>query len=313
MRCYIAVDIGGTQIRAALYPEEGFTPLQQMRIPTVDNNQAPLERMIQLIQQIWPEDGEVKSIAIASPGFINSAEGLVLSAPNIAGFTNLPVARIVAKRFSVPVFLGNDANLAVMGESLFGSGRGHQDILYLTISTGIGGGIISHGRLVEGTHGIAGELGHVTVEPDGPLCACGKRGHLEALASGTAIAKYVMDKRSEGRTSLFPQGSLPDGKEIAEAARKGDALSIEAFERAGFYLGRALADFLAIFNPSLLILGGGVSFSGDLLRIPLKRSLDQHVVSREYLQGLSITTASLGDDTGLLGALALQHQKDQQT
>lgn len=309
MSCFIAVDIGGTHIRAALYPQQGNTPLQQMRIPTVAAGETPLDRMVQLIRKIWPQSVEVKSIAIASPGFIDSAAGLVMSAPNIAGWNNLPVSQIVAEQFGVPVYLGNDANLAVMGEYLFGSGRGHQDILYLTISTGIGGGIISNGRLVEGAHGLAGELGHVTVEPDGPLCACGKKGHLEALSSGTAISRYLAQQVAAGKSSIFKPGSAPNAKAIADAAMQGDALSIEAYERAGFYLGRAVADFLAIFNPSLVILGGGVSMSGDLLLTPMKKSLNQHVVAPEYLHGLTITTASLGDDTGLLGALALQYSK----
>lgn len=309
MSCFIAVDIGGTHIRAALYPQQGSTPLQQVRIPTVASGQSPLERMVQLIRQIWPQSNDVLSIAIASPGFIDSSAGLVMSAPNIAGWNNLPVSEIVSKQFGVPVFLGNDANLAVMGEYLFGSGRGHQDILYLTISTGIGGGIISNGRLVEGGHGLAGELGHVTIEPDGPICACGKKGHLEALSSGTAISRYLEQQVAAGRFSTFKPGSAPNAKAIADAAREGDSLSIETYERAGFYLGRAVADFLAIFNPSLVILGGGVAQSGDLLFAPMKRSLDQHVVAPEYLQGLTISTASLGDDTGLLGALALQYSK----
>lgn len=311
MSCFISVDIGGTHIRAALYPQQGNTPLRQIRIPTVAANQTPLDRMTLLIHQIWPESEKVVSIAIASPGFIDSSRGVVMSAPNVAGWLQLPVSEIISKEFGVPVYLGNDANLAVMGEFQFGSGRGHRDILYLTISTGIGGGLISNGRLVEGAHGLAGELGHITVEPEGPLCACGKKGHLEALSSGTAITRYLVEQISAGRPSLFKPGAAPNAKAIAEAAREGDALSIEAYERAGYYLGRAVSDFLAILNPSLVILGGGVSLSGELLLTPMKKSLNEHVVAQEYLQNLAVTTASLGDDTGLLGALALQHSKTQ--
>lgn len=310
MRTYIAVDIGGTQIRVAVYPEEGTTPIHQQRIKTVAEGQTALERLIDLLGQMWPKNTEVASIAIAAPGFLDPNAGVVVTAPNIAGWVNLPIASIIQNQFKVPVYLGNDANLAAMGEFHFGAGRGHNDILYLTVSTGIGGGLIAGGQLVEGAHGMAGELGHVMAEPDGPLCGCGKRGHLEAVASGPAIARYVAQKIADGTPSVFEAGAKPSAKEIAGAAEKGDALSLESFNKAGFYIGRAVADFLHILNPSLLIFGGGVSLSGNIILTPLKKSLREHVVSEEYLKDLTITTTRLGDDTGLLGALALMHSKD---
>ena len=265
--------------------------------------------MIGLIEKLWPKETQVDSIGIAAPGFLDPKTGVVVTAPNIAGWVNLPIAEIIRKRFNVPVYLGNDANLAALGEWHFGAGRGYSDIIYITVSTGIGGGLIAGGHLVEGAHGMAGELGHVMAEPGGPLCGCGKRGHLEAVASGTAIAHYMADKIESGAPTVFPKGSRPNAKETALAAQQGDALSIEAFDRAGFYLGRAVADFLHILNPELIIFGGGVSLSGDTILAPMKRSLEDHVISKEYLKDLTITRTVLGDDSGLMGAYALMLSK----
>jgi glucokinase len=309
MKKYAVVDIGGTQIRVAIYPEGSTTPLSQKKIPTQAESQTPVQRLIGLLREMWPGGSEVVSIAIAAPGYLDPDRGIVITAPNIPGWKDLPICQILHNEFGVPVYLGNDANLAAMGEWKFGAGQGHKDLLYLTISTGIGGGIIVGNKLVTGCGGMAGELGHVVAVPDGPMCNCGKRGHIEAVASGTAIARYVKEKINEGIPSVFQAGSTPSAKEISHAAKEGDALSQEAFRLAGFYLGRTIADFLHTLNPSILILGGGVSHSGDLLLKPLMASLKQHIISEEYINQLTIVPAALGDDAGLLGALALSLEK----
>jgi len=309
MKKFIAVDVGGTQIRVAIFTKNSTEPILQKKIKTQGENQTPLERLIALLQEVWPKDGDVNSIAIAAPGYLEPEAGIVVSAPNIPGWKNLPLSKTLREHFNVPVYLGNDANLAALGEWKFGSGIGHKNLLYITISTGIGGGIIVENQLVNGAKGMAGEIGHVVSVPDGPMCNCGKRGHFEAVASGTAIARYVKEKLEEGIPSQFPKGSAPSAKEIAAAAKNGDPLSIEAFNTAGFYLGRTIADFLHTLNPSILILGGGVSLSGDLILKPMIASLEKHVISQEYISNLEIVTASLGDDAGLLGALALSLEK----
>jgi glucokinase len=309
MRKYIAVDIGGTQIRAAVYPENSTEALIQKKITTQGDEMSPLDRLIGLLKEIWPAEESVISIALAAPGYLEPELGVVVSAPNIPGWKNLPICKILRDEFKVPVYLGNDANLAALGEWKFGVGKGHSDLLYLTVSTGIGGGIILNNKLVTGAGGMAGELGHVTAVPDGPICGCGKRGHIEAVASGIAIARYVKEKLDAGIPSVFKPGDSPSSKEIAQAANQGDPLSKEAFELAGFFLGRTIADWLHILNPSILILGGGVSRSGDLILKPLVASLEKHIVSPEYISNLLIVPPALGDDAGLLGALALSLEK----
>jgi glucokinase len=311
MRKIVAADIGGTQIRVAVYSENNIEPITRKKIPTQSAGQTPVERLIGLMRELWPDDNEVTSIALAAPGYLDPENGIVISAPNIPGWQNLHICSILNQEFKVPVYLGNDANLAALGEWKFGAGKGHRDLLYLTISTGIGGGIILGNKLVTGAKGMAGEMGHVVAIPDGPMCGCGKRGHIEAIASGTGIAHYVKEKLDEGVPSIFAPDSSPTSREIAQAAADGDSLSTEAFSRAGYYLGQTIADWLHILNPSILILGGGVSRSGDLLLNPLIESLHKHVISPEYLRDLQIVPAALGDDVGLLGALALALEKSQ--
>ena len=301
----IAVDIGGTQIRVAVYPKGEHRPAKQKRIPTQGKNETPLERLINVIAEVWPVNDCVCAIGIAAPGPLKPQLGIIYSAPNIPGWEKLPLAQILSERFRVPVRLGNDANLAALGEWRYGAGQGHHHLMYLTISTGIGGGVICDDRLLLGYHGLAAELGHVTVLPDGPVCGCGHRGHLEAVASGTAITRYVHDQLAQGVPSSLSEYANPTGRDISMAADQGDPLAKSALTRAGTFIGYALADYLHIFNPSIIILGGGVSQSGPLLIEPLRAALAERIISPEYLHGLVITTAALGDDAGLMGALAL--------
>lgn len=305
MDYYIAVDIGGTQLRAALYPEGQQKAVSQKRIPTQTKDQSPVDRLLELIKNVMPSQGKVKAIGMAAPGPINPKTGILYAAPNIPGWVNLPLAQIVQDRFKVPTLLGNDANLAAMGEWKFGAGRGYQHLLYMTVSTGIGGGVIEEGKLLLGYKGLAAEIGHITVDPNGPMCGCGQRGHLEALASGTAIARYVSEQLASGVPSSMAELPAVTARDVSLAAEQGDPLAREALARAGRYLGRAIADFLHLFNPQIVIIGGGVSRSGRYFLDPLRNSIAEYVISPEYLHGLVVTTASLGDDAGLLGALAL--------
>ena len=297
--------LAGTQLRAALYPAGETKALIQKRTPTRSKDQSPIDRLLDLLQTVWPADGKVRAIGMAAPGPTNPRRGIIYAAPNIKGWENLPLAQIVQDRFKVPTLLGNDANMAALGEWKFGAGRGYQHVLYITISTGIGGGVIEDGRLLLGCQGLAAEIGHVTVLPDGPLCGCGQRGHLEALASGTAIARYVAEQLASGVPSLLSEQPNPTARDVSLAAENGDPLAKSALARAGTYLGHAIADYLHLYNPQVIILGGGVSRSGALLIEPLRASLADRVISPEYLHGLVITTAELGDEAGLMGALAL--------
>lgn len=305
MTVHIGVDIGGTSMRAACYPEHSHKPLTLEKISTQHPVESAWDRLVKLIASVWPASEPVSSIGVAAPGPVDPYQGIVLSAPNIPAWINLPLASLLQERFGVPVSVGNDANLAALGEWKFGAGKGHRHLVYLTVSTGIGGGVIMDNRLLLGYHGLAGELGHITVERGGLLCSCGQRGHLEALASGPAIARWVQAEIAQGAVSSLSTGELITTKLIAEAARKGDDLAIRALSRAGGFIGRAVADILHMYNPSIVIIGGGVSQSGELLMKNLRDEMRAHVMDSHYLDHLSVTTAALGDETGLLGALVL--------
>jgi glucokinase len=303
--CYFSVDVGGTQIRVALFPKTGIVPLKQEKINTRHPGERPEERILGLIAKLWPAEDRVVSIGIAAPGPLDPKAGLIIAAPNIPEWTNLPLRQLIVDRFGVPVTLGNDANLAAYGEWKYGAGQGHHNLIYLTISTGIGGGVILDDQLLLGERGLATELGHVMILPGGPLCSCGQPGHLEAISSGTGIAAYVAEELAKGTPSILPRTPSPTSKEISKAAMAGDELAKTAYHRAGTYLGMALANYLHIFNPTIIICGGGVSRSGDLIFKPARETMEKFVMDREYIKGLTLTTARLGDDAGLMGALAM--------
>lgn len=309
MSIIIAVDIGGTQIRAAAFRRGNLDPMDMQRIPTRGEEPA-FERMCTLIQSVWPEHEPVETIVVALPGPLNPATGVIFSAPNIPGWDDFPIGPELEKRFGVRVKIGNDANLAALGEWRFGAGQGHKHMLYITISTGIGGGVINDNHLLLGASGLATEIGHITVLPDGPLCGCGQHGHLESVASGPAIARYVTEQMQAGAASILKEKSVITARDVSEAAQQGDELAIRALSRAGSFIGQALASFLHLFNPSAVIFGGGVSFSGKFLLDPVREALHKHVMNTTYLKDLTIAHASLGDNAGLMGALALGHLPD---
>ncbi|HID89956.1 MAG TPA: ROK family protein [Anaerolineae bacterium] len=310
MPCYIAVDLGGTQIRAARY---GADQVRQARanLPTraEEGPDGVLTRIEQAIRQVWPPDGGVTAIGMAAPGPLDSRRGVVYFAPNLSGWKDVPLRRWLEETFGVPSFVGNDANLAALGEHQYGAGQGVDDLIYLTISTGIGGGIILNGCLFEGGGGLGGEIGHITVDAEGPFCACGNRGCLETLASGSAIARAARAAVAAGRPSALVDrvGGDPSritAKEVAQAAREGDRLSQEILRRAGFYIGAALVSLMYLLNPALFVIGGSVTKAGDLLFGPIRETVENRA-PEVYRRGVSIRPAALGDDVGLLGALAL--------
>lgn len=305
MRTFVVADIGGTQIRVAVFRSGNPKPVVVKKIRTRDKQQTPVDRMIGLIKELWPEDAEVSAIVVAVPGYMDIKNGIVVEAPNIPGWINLPIRDLLAEHFSTPIHLGNDANIAALGEWRYGAGNGHDNLLYLTISTGIGGGAIINGKLMSGERGLAGEFGHFTVVPNGPLCGCGHRGHLEAVASGTAIARYISERIAQGAESSLAALPNPSAKDASKAAAAGDALALKAFNQAGTYIGHTLADYLHIFNPSIVILGGGVMEAGPLILDPIKEALPEFIIGSPYLEQVQIVPASLGDDAGLIGGLVL--------
>lgn len=309
MPTIVAVDIGGTQMRAAAYTQDQINPFNQKKIPTLASQPGGLDRLIHVIEDVWPQNDSVAAIGLGSPGPLDPHTGYLLAPPNNPEWRNFPLAPSVEKHFGVKTYLDNDGNLAGLAEYRFGAGKGHHNVLYITVSTGIGAGVVIEDRLLQGYHGLAAELGHVIVDPDGPPCSCGFNGHLESFSSGPAIVKYVLGELDSGARSVLKRSDALSARDVAEAAHQGDALAVEAYRRAGDYLGIAVASFLHAFDPSIVIFGGGVSQVGRLLFEPFEASLKRRVFHPRYLEGLVITQAQLGDDAGLLGARALAEMK----
>ena len=308
MSLTVAVDIGGTHIRVAVYEAESTKPIAHHRTRSQANKPGVYDRLVKAIESVWQKD-KVTAIGMASPGPLDPYTGTILDTPNIREWNNFPLGPNLSKHFGVPVYLDNDANMAGLAEWRYGAGQGHHDVIYLTISTGIGGGVISSDRLLQGFHGMGAELGHMLIDPNGPICGCGHFGHAESFSSGTAIARHVNEQLNAGCKSTLQAGPDLSAAQIADAAHAGDALAIAAFERAGYYLGIAVANYLTIFDPSILIFGGGVSQAENLLFKPFEESLRKHIFHPHYLDNLVITRAGLGDNAGLLGALALARMK----
>jgi glucokinase len=227
---------------------------------------------------------------------------VIVYAPNLPGWLDLPLGQILHSHWSCPVFVENDANLAVLGEWRFGAGRGAHHVVMLTLGTGIGGGIIVDDRLVRGSLGLAGEVGHIVVQLDGPRCSCGQPGHLEAIASGPAIARQV---RERGGLSEAGPGPEATTEAIAAAARGGDPVALSVLGEAARALGAALASLVHIFNPERIILGGGVARAGDFFLESVETVLRSSVMDPAFAEGLRVLPSALGDEAALLGGLAL--------
>ena len=306
-RWVIGVDLGGTLIRAVRTDLAG-EKVARAQLPTQAEagGEAVMERVNTIIEEILREVelDEVLGIGIGAPGPID-ADGRIYDPPNLPNWGDFSLSERIFDRFKRPAFAGNDANLAALGEHRFGAGQGVDDLVYLTVSTGIGGGLISGGKLLLGARGYAAEVGHQTLVAGGPICGCGQPGHLEALASGPSIARNAKERLEAGASSTIADfGQEITSKSISEAAKAGDELARELFAEAGFYIGLGLVNLIHILEPSRVLIGGGVSLAGDLLFEPIRETAHQRVMSPIYRE-VEILPAALGADVGLMGAVAL--------
>jgi glucokinase len=302
------IDIGGTKIAVALADSDGKL-VAQARIPTqielgphriVENAIKEIGRMVD------GKGAHVSAVGIGCGGPLDRKRGLILSPPNLPGWDEFPIVEIVENGLGAPALLDNDANAAALGEYKYGAGRGFRDIVYITISTGIGGGIIINGEIVHGVGDGAGEVGHIPVLLDGPPCGCGGQGCLEALCSGTSIARRARERLESGARSALSSNS-PGGitaQKVAEAARAGDPLASEIWEETVFYLAFGLHSIISTLAPEAVILGGGVSTAGEQLIAPLRTQVYERVKILPVEQ-VQILQASLGGDSGIHGALIL--------
>ncbi len=306
----VGVDLGGTNVRAVLADERGnFLERRETRTRAEEGPTAVVGRIVQLVREVSEGAARPSAIGIAAPGPIDSRARVVSNPPNLPGWESVPLGRLVQERVGVPAFLGNDANIAALGEFTYGAGREAQHLIYITVSTGVGGGIISDGELLEGHLGAAGEVGHMVVDPEGPICNCGLRGHLEGLASGTALGRQAREAVAAGRPTLMVKltGGGADAitaRTVSEAAARGDELGLELMTGAARWLGYAVISLVHLFNPQVITIGGGVSKAGDLLFQPLREVVFAGLLP-VFKEDLRIVPAGLRGDAGLAGAVAL--------
>jgi glucokinase len=304
---YVGIDLGGTQLRVAVADDRGRLRTV-VRHPTeaARGRQHVIDRIVATVKEALEEDGtsprRVRALGIGLPGPVDPAAGLVISPANLPGFRNVPLNRILTRATGISSFLHHDAHLAALGEHRRGAARGASELVYVTVSTGIGAGILLRGELYAGAHGIAGEVGHIVVQRDGPLCTCGNRGCLEAIASGTGIARAARELAPGTPGSVLHELESPVAEDVARAARDGDALAKSILENAGTYLGLAMGTLVNLFNPQLIVLGGSVIKAGAFLLGPMRRSMNASSW-KAARRGLRIVRPALGDDVGLIGAI----------
>lgn len=310
MQTIIGVDVGGTLLRAARYDLD-LKILERVEQPTRAElgSDSVLERLYQTARQVLPEAPDtLVGIGVALPGPVDMDNGILIAPPNLP-LKNCPVASLMEQAVGGPVFIGNDADLAGLAEHRMGAGRGTKNMIYITVSTGVGGGIILDGKIYNG-RGQGGEIGHMVVGPDGPLCGCGKQGHLEAFSSGTGIARIARERLAAGESSSITTlvgGDLSQvtAKIVGQAAMGGDALAREIITEAGRYLGVNIASLMMLLNPDMFVIGGGVSKLDSMLFDPMNEAIRHYTMHPGYWENVPIVRAQLGDDVVLTGTAVL--------
>jgi glucokinase len=315
----LGVDVGGTKVLACLTDLSGNV-VREKEVAT-DAHRGPdavIQTMVDTAREVLREEraslSDLLGVGVSSAGACDTRAGVVLLSPNLPGWTDVPLARQMSQGLGVQVYLGNDATLAALGEHTFGAGRGVADMLYITVSTGIGGGIVIGGRMYEGVNGTAGEIGHVVVDLHGPLCTCGQRGCLEAFSAGWALAQRGRDLASWGRAPKLL--ALVGGdvqriaaKEVFQAADQGDVLCRAVVEEGRYALGMGLVNLLNLFNPAMIVVGGGVSRRWDDYIAPAVAVMRERACYRVPAEAVRVVPAVLGSRVCVLGAVALVLQE----
>jgi glucokinase len=301
----IGVDVGGTKIAAAVVTPDGRV-LKEARLPTPTTGRRLVDSIAQAVLEV-KEDFEVGGVCLAVAGLILAQENKVVFSPNLHAVEGIPLRDELEPRIGLSLTLENDANAAAWGEFRFGAGSEAEHLVFVTLGTGIGGGVITHGVLLRGAQGAGGELGHVTIQATGPRCACGNRGCLEALASGTAIQRRAREVAVERPGSALGRLAVERkviGEDVTRLAREGDEAALSVLEEAGRWLGIGLAGFVNMFNPEVVAIGGGVAKAGELILEAARAEVQLRArsPSRDLVE---VKEATLGPESGVLGAAAL--------
>ena len=310
----IGIDIGGTKIALALETMEGES-IASRRLPTfIELGPARvIENIIEAVREmLYETQTKPLAIGIGCPAPLDIENGIVHSPANMPDWDGIPLVKLIGESFGVKTVLDNDANVAALGELRYGAGRGFQNILYVTISTGIGGAIINEGKIIQGLAGGAGEIGHtIVVANDGELCGCGTYGCLETVASGKNIARRAHERLANGEASLLSEMINGNGKikteMVVEAVQRDDKLAISVWNEACRFIGIGIGNAINLFAPEAIIIGGGVSAAGEVLLAPIREELRKNIKMCPIDQ-IYIAQAALEGDSGVCGALVLARE-----
>ncbi len=302
---YAGIDLGGTGIKAGLFGSDGKL-LKEGERRTPASAQAILSAVGELCQELTGEEGGgLSGLGIGAAGVLDQEMEMILESPNLPDdFRSFPLRKRLEESLKVPVVLDNDASAAALGEYHFGAGRGSKSLICFTLGTGIGGGIVLEGRLWRGATNAAGELGHMCIDPEGPICGCGGRGCLEAFCSTQAILERAEDFMARQPGSVLNELEELTPHTISQVARAGDRAAIKVWEETGRYLGVGIGNILNIFNPEVVVLSGGVSEAGDLILKPALRSAKE-VAFEAPFRAARIQRGELGNRAGITGAACL--------
>jgi glucokinase len=303
----IGIDLGGTQVRAALVGEQGTVFAQaEDRTEAAAGPERVLSQILALADKVLAlgQPLSVVGVGVSTPGPVDTIAGVASDVPTLAGFAGFPLKAELRKRFAYPVSLENDGIAAAIGEWQFGAGKGRDNLIYVTVSTGIGGGIITDGRVVRGRKGMAGHIGHMSVMPNGELCPCGNRGCFEAYGSGTAFALRARTRALTcTETVLGKNGAEVHSRDVFATARNGDALANTLIEEEAEILGRGFTSLIHIFSPEVVVMGGGLSHEFDRLQPGIQNYIARWAMPA--FNDVPVVRAALGQNSGLVGAAAL--------
>ncbi|MEE1928703.1 ROK family glucokinase [Streptomyces sp. TRM 70351] len=308
----IGVDIGGTKVAAGVVDEDGNI-LETSSVPTPQTAEGVIDGIADAVREASSEY-EVEAVGIGAPGYVDDKRATVLFTPNLT-WRHEPLKDKVEQRIGLPVVIENDANAAAWGEYRFGAGKGHGDVVCITLGTGLGGGIVIGGKLHRGRFGVAAEFGHIRMVPDGLLCGCGNQGCWEQYASGSALVRYARQRAAATPENAGILLGLGDGtpggvqgKHVSQAAREGCPVAVDSFRELARWAGAGLADLASLFDPSAFIVGGGVSDEGELVLEPIRKSYRRWLVGGQWRPQAQVLAAQLGGKAGLVGAADLARQ-----
>jgi len=309
-RLYVGVDLGGTNVASALIDEDGNVLARDKRPTLADQPEGVTVRQIidgitEAARKGGVSVGDLAAIGIGAPGPLDPFEGVVLAPVNLPNWGKVPLKRIVDTKMGVPVVVDNDANVVAVGEQWKGAGREVNDFLCVTLGTGIGGGAICGGKLLHGFNGNAAEIGHITIDYNGPRCNCGNYGCLELYASANAMVRRALERiKKESPKTILPRSGKLTSQMIFEAAKNGDRFAIEMFEETGFFLGVGLVSAINLLNVEMVAITGGLANAGDLIFGPVRRTVLERGFP-EVKEKVRIIPTQLGEDAALIGAARL--------